>query len=96
MAPPRTNTHRLSLDLISQIKQLFPSPQHSYILLKLRKGGLELRRYITALGFGHLSHKEILLIEARWDAWKKHYLVDPKAEYFDLPDGLIPDQEPKL
>lgn len=93
MAPPRSNTHRLNLDYISQIKQLFPATRHAYEILKLERGGVDYRRFSAALQHGYLTHAEILVIEDRWEAWKKLFLADEHAVYFELPDELAPVRE---
>lgn len=85
MAPERTNTHRVSLDVINQIKNLWPVARHSYKMLRYEENQLDFRRYTMALGFHFVTHEEVMLIERNWEAWKHHFLADPTTAYFELP-----------
>lgn len=90
MAPERTNTHRVSLDYIAQLKNLLPNTRHAYAVLKVERLGVPYRRFSAALQYNFVSQREAQAVEAAWEAWKHHFLADVKTHYFDLPDEKVP------
>lgn len=89
MAPERTNTHRLNLDYISQLKQLWSTTRHAYDILNLSGTGVSYRRFSAAMSYNFVTHDEVMTIEHHWESWKGNFLADAKTVYFTLPESLV-------